>query len=107
MHFVVGGRREIERGMTIMTPYVVISISDPGSSQPRIPQTAGLRGVLYLKFHDAEPIAGEILPREIRAIKRTVGMRLVTPGWKKERTPAPALSPVTQSNGHASRQRDA
>ena len=51
------------------------------------------------------PIAGGVYV--VRAVKRTVGMRLVTPAWKKERTPAPALSPVTQSNGHASRQTDA
>ena len=51
------------------------------------------------------PIAGGVYV--VRAIKRSIGMRLVTPAWKKERTPSAALSPVTQSNGHASRQRDA
>ncbi len=51
------------------------------------------------------PIAGGVYV--VRAIKRTIGMRLVTPAWKKDRTPAPALSPVTQSNGHASKQKDA
>ena len=45
------------------------------------------------------PIAGGVYV--VRAVKRTVGMRLVTPAWKKERAAAPALSPVTQSNGHA------
>jgi len=50
------------------------------------------------------PIAGGVYV--VRAIKRTIGMRLVTPAWKKERAPSAALSPVTQSNGHASRQRD-
>ncbi len=51
------------------------------------------------------PIAGGVYV--VRAVKRTVGMRLVMPAWKKERTPAPALSPVTQSNGHANRHEDA
>ena len=51
------------------------------------------------------PIAGGVYV--VRAIKRSIGIRLVTPAWKKERTPAAALSPVTQSNGHASKQRDA
>ena len=51
------------------------------------------------------PIVGGVYVA--RAIKRSIGMRLVTPAWKKERTPAAALSPVTQSNGHASKQRDA
>jgi SAM-dependent methyltransferase len=50
------------------------------------------------------PIAGGVYV--VRAIKRTIGMRLVTPAWKKERTPSAALSPVTRSNGHASRQSD-
>lgn len=50
------------------------------------------------------PIAGGVYV--VRAIKRTVGMRLVTPAWKKERAQARALSPVTQSNGHANKQED-
>ena len=50
------------------------------------------------------PIAGGVYV--VRAVKRTVGMRLVTPAWKKERAAAPALSPVTQSNGHAHRRDD-
>ncbi len=45
------------------------------------------------------PIAGGVYV--VRAIKRTVGMRLVTPAWRKERAKARGLSPVTQSNGHA------
>ena len=51
------------------------------------------------------PIAGGVYV--VRAIKRSFGMRLVTPAWKKERAAAPALSPVTQSNGHANKQKDA
>jgi SAM-dependent methyltransferase len=51
------------------------------------------------------PIAGGVYV--VRAVKRTVGMRLVTPAWKKERAPAAALSPVTQSNGHANKNEDA
>lgn len=51
------------------------------------------------------PIAGGVYV--VRAVKRTIGMRLVTPAWKKDRAQAPALSPVTQSNGHANRHEDA
>lgn len=50
------------------------------------------------------PIAGGVYV--VRAIKRTVGMRLVTPAWRKERVKARALSPVTSSNGHASTHHD-
>ncbi len=51
------------------------------------------------------PIAGGVYV--VRAIKRTAGMRLVTPAWRKERAQARALSPVTQSNGHANKQENA
>lgn len=51
------------------------------------------------------PIAGGVYV--VRAIKRTVGMRLVTPAWRKDRVKARALAPVTQSNGHSHRQEDA
>ena len=47
------------------------------------------------------PIAGGVYV--VRAVKRSVGLRLVTPGWRKERRQRRALSPVAQSNGHASR----
>jgi SAM-dependent methyltransferase len=51
------------------------------------------------------PIAGGVYV--VRAIKRTVGMRLVTPAWRRERVAARALSPVTNSNGHANKHNDA
>jgi len=44
------------------------------------------------------PIAGGVYV--VRAIKRTVGMRLVMPGWRSQVAPAQALSPVTQRNHH-------
>ena len=46
------------------------------------------------------PIAGGAYV--IRAIKRTVGMRLVMPPWRERRTSAKALAPVAQ-RGNASR----
>ena len=51
------------------------------------------------------PIAGGVYV--VRAVKRTVSMRLVTPAWRRERVKARALSPVTSSNGHANKQKDA
>ncbi len=50
------------------------------------------------------PIAGGVYV--VRAVKRTVGMRLVMPAWRRERAKARALSPVTNSNGHASERHD-
>jgi len=46
------------------------------------------------------PIAGGVYV--VRAIKRTIGMRLVTPAWRTHRTSAKALAPVAQ-RGNASR----
>jgi len=36
----------------------------------------------------------------LRAIKRTHGMRLITPDWKKKPVPAKALRPITQKETH-------
>ena len=42
------------------------------------------------------PIAGGVYV--VRAIKRTIGMRLVLPSWRSQVVPAKSLSPVTQRN---------
>ncbi len=47
------------------------------------------------------PIAGGAYV--VRAIKRTVGMRLVMPSWREWRTSAKALAPVAQRGNAASR----
>ena len=44
------------------------------------------------------PIAGGVYV--VRAIKRTVGMRLVMPKWRREAAPVKALTTVTQRNHH-------
>ncbi len=44
------------------------------------------------------PIAGGVYV--VRAVKRTVGMRLVMPGWRNKAMPAKSLAPVTQRNHH-------
>ncbi len=51
------------------------------------------------------PIAGGVYV--VRAVKRTAGMRLVPPAWRRERVKARALAPVTNSNGHANQTNDA
>ena len=58
MKFICVGRNEIERGIAVRSPYVVISIADPGEPQPRIRRAYGFRDVLFLQFHDAEPDDG-------------------------------------------------
>jgi SAM-dependent methyltransferase len=44
------------------------------------------------------PIAGGVYV--VRAVKRTIGMRLVMPNWRSQVAPAKTLSPVTQRNHH-------
>jgi SAM-dependent methyltransferase len=44
------------------------------------------------------PIAGGIYV--VRAVKRTVGMRLVMPSWRGQPAQVKSLSPVTQNNRH-------
>jgi len=46
------------------------------------------------------PITGGIYV--VRAIKRTVGMHLITPKWRSQPATAKALSPLTHSNHHRS-----
>ena len=65
MEFIVTDRRSIERGLVVRTPYIVISIRDPGTRKPRIRRGAGFRDVLCLAFHDAEPCDDLALPDEI------------------------------------------
>jgi SAM-dependent methyltransferase len=51
------------------------------------------------------PIAGGVYV--VRAVKRTHGMRVITPTWREERARRRALSPIPQkSNGHAKHRHD-
>ena len=65
MNFTVVSRNEIESGLLIREPHVIISISDPESRKPRIRETGLCKGVLRLRFHDAEPVEGFNLPGKI------------------------------------------
>ena len=66
MNFTVVSRDEIEGDLLIREPHVVISISDPESRKPRIRETSLCKGVLRLRFHDAEPIEDFYLPGEVQ-----------------------------------------
>jgi len=70
MEFFVYGRREIEAGVVMRMPYVLISIFDPHSRKPRPRFDRLCREVLYLRFHDAEPSAVFQLPPDIRLMSR-------------------------------------
>jgi predicted protein tyrosine phosphatase len=74
MNFTIVSRNEIESGLLIREPHVIISISDPESQKPRIRETGSCKGVLRLRFHDAEPVEDFDLPDLPGEI------RLMTPG---------------------------
>lgn len=65
MNFIVSGREEIESGIPVRTPYVVISITDPGTRPAKIRRPAGFRDLLRLEFHDAVPVQDFELPAEV------------------------------------------
>ena len=65
MIFIVTDRDSIEHGILVPSAYVVISIYDPDKRRARIPKQSGLRDVLYLAFHDAEPSETLALPKDI------------------------------------------
>ena len=65
MRFIATDRDSIERGILVRSAYVVISIYDPDKRRACIPKQAGLRDVLYLAFHDAEPSETLELPENI------------------------------------------
>jgi predicted protein tyrosine phosphatase len=74
MNYTVVNRDEIESGLLIREPHVIISISDPESRKPRIRETGLCKGVLRLRFHDAEPVENFDLPDLPGEV------RLMTPG---------------------------
>lgn len=65
MEFIVTSRDGIEEGLVVRSPYVVISIRDPGTPKPRIRRGAGFRDLLSLEFHDAEPSETLDLPDDV------------------------------------------
>ncbi len=70
MQFTVADRERIEAAVRVRTAYAVISIHDPEKPKPRVRRQAGLRGVLYLAFHDAEPSVQMRLPEHVVLMTR-------------------------------------
>ncbi|MEI8194537.1 MAG: hypothetical protein WCI73_01370 [Phycisphaerae bacterium] len=66
MEIIVTDRESIEAGIIIHSAYVVISIHDPHKQRAKVRKQGGLRGVLYLAFHDAEPTAAMEIPDDIK-----------------------------------------
>jgi predicted protein tyrosine phosphatase len=69
MQFLVHDRESIERGIVVKTAYVLISIRDPDRPEVRVRRPGGRLDVLFLAFHDAEPVSGSKLPNQIRLMQ--------------------------------------
>ena len=76
MQLLVHDRRSNERGIVVRTAYVLISIRDPDKSPVRPRRPAGLLDVLFLAFHDAEPIEGLRLPAGVRLMQPLDAVRI-------------------------------
>jgi predicted protein tyrosine phosphatase len=69
MQFHVYDRRAVERGIVVREAYVLISIRDPDKPRVRYRSPPGLRDVLSLAFHDAEPARGMNLPKGVKLMQ--------------------------------------
>ncbi len=65
LEFTVTDRESVEDGILVRGSYVVISIHDPEKRPARVVRQSGLRDVLRLAFHDAEPSDDMKLPDDI------------------------------------------
>ena len=65
MDFIVRDRESVEAGIIVTSSYVLISIRDPDKRKVWIPKQSGLRDVLRLEFHDAEPADNFTFPEHI------------------------------------------
>jgi predicted protein tyrosine phosphatase len=65
VEFIVRDRESVERGILVRSSYILISIRDPDKRKVKVPKQSGLRDVLHLDFHDAEPADNMALPEDI------------------------------------------
>lgn len=66
MEIIVSDRESVEAGIVVRSSYVVVSIHDPDRPKARIRKQSGVRAVLHVAFHDAEPVASMTLPSGVR-----------------------------------------
>ena len=68
LEIIATDRKSIEAGFVIRSSYVVISIRDPDKKPAKVRKQGGLKAVLHLAFHDAEPATSMKLPDDIELI---------------------------------------
>ena len=86
MQFIVSDRASIEEGILVRSSYVLISIRDPDSRIVRVPKQPGLRDVLQLAFHDAEPASSMTLPKSVTLMteEQVIQIWSFVEKWKNE-----------------------
>ena len=86
MDFLIHDRRSIEQGILVRSSYILISIRDPDKRKVRVPKQSGLREVLHLAFHDAEPTRNMVLPEKIRLMTEEQAREIweFVKKWEKE-----------------------
>jgi predicted protein tyrosine phosphatase len=70
MEFIITDREGIEKGVLVRSSYVVISIHDPNTQPPYVPEQPGLIDKLVLVFDDAEEVPDNPLPAQITLMSR-------------------------------------
>lgn len=55
MEFFVCSRDEIEEGIVIHTPYIIVSISDSNSEPAKLVKGSGFLDAIYVHFDDTDP----------------------------------------------------
>lgn len=73
MKLIVTDRASIESGLVVRGSFVVISIHDADKKPAKVRRVSGLRDVLRLAFHDAEPTEGFRLPEQVVVVGRRHG----------------------------------
>jgi len=86
MKFIVRDRESVEQGILVRSSYILISIRDPDKRKVRVRKQSGLRGVLHLAFHDAEPAGNMAVPENITLMTEKHARRVwsFVKKWEKQ-----------------------
>lgn len=76
MKLIVTDRASISMGLVVRGSFAVISIRDTDKRPAKVRRVSGLKDVLRLAFHDAEPTEGFRLPEQIVVANRKHGQQV-------------------------------
>jgi predicted protein tyrosine phosphatase len=90
LKFIIACREDIEKGLAVRVPHIVISIRDPASPSVRLKKNYLCQAVLRLAFHDAEPSRNFILPANIRPMTKAHARAI----WRFVRQHLPSIRAI-------------